>query len=182
MRLPTFFLITTSLACASAPHGAPDQTSFFEGTSSITLPGGRVVPGGAVLARRTMSPTAGTIVEQVISSDARPNRPAQEYLVMMQVTIASGAAHLTMRESQGGFDGDGTLDGEPWKWTSWRTMSRLPNGTRVESIDSLVGTELIAHKRVFAPDGSVSVSTVERLHPIDAARFGARRAELLLSK
>ncbi len=113
MRLSAFFLTTTALACASAPHGASDQTSFFEGTSSITLPNGRVVPGGAVLARRTMSPDAGTIVEQVISADARPNRPAQEYVVNMQVTLAVGGARLTMHEAQGGFDGDGTLDGEP---------------------------------------------------------------------
>jgi hypothetical protein len=38
---------------------------------------------------------------------------------------------------------------------------------------------LVAHKTIFGADGAVMLQTMERLSPVGAARFNARRAELL---
>lgn len=162
-------------ACASAPAAPPPRDEYYEGTSTVLLPGGRTVPGGAVLARRTLAPAAGTIVERVVSASGRPGRPATEYVVEQRVA----GARFTMAERGGAFTGEGTFDGAPWRWPVWRSVSRLPDGTRVESTDSLTAEGLVAHKRVLDAAGRVVVTTTERLARVGAERFAARRAELL---
>lgn len=107
-------------------------------------------------------------------SRPRPPRPA---LVACVDHRADG--HFTMRELHGGVDGDGTLDGEPWKWTAWRSVSRLPDGTSVESTDLLTQDILIAHKRVLGPTGALVVTTTERLVKVSADRFAERRSALI---
>ena len=148
-------------------------TQYYEGTSTATLTNGQSVPNGVILARRTVDPAAGTIVEQVVSNDGR--RPAAEHVIEMQVRGASFA----MRYADGSPLGEGTLDGEAWRWATWRSTSRLPGGLRVESVDTLLKGQLIAHKTIFGGDGALMLTTTERLSSIDAARFAQRRAEIL---
>lgn len=150
------------------------QSVYYEGTSQYTLPDGRTVPGGAVLVKRTQDERASTIVEQVVSGATR-TRPATEYVVNVRVN----GAKFTMTEAGGAFDGDGTLQGPAWNWNAWTSLSKLKDGSRVESIDSSTATTLIVHKRVMGADGSDQVRTNESYKVIDEARFIARRKELL---
>ena len=155
------------------PSRVAATTQYYEGTSTAMLPTGRSVPNGVILARRTVDPEAGTIVEQVVSNDGR--RPAAEYVIEMQVR---GGA-FAMRGADGTALGEGTLDGDPWRWMVWRSTSRLPGGIRVESVDTLSTGALVAHKTIFGSDGAVMLTTTEHLSSIDAARFAKRRAEIL---
>lgn len=47
---------------------------------------------------------------------------------------------FTMREVNGAFEGEGELSGDRWRWRAWQSTRRLPDGTRVESVDSLSPT------------------------------------------
>lgn len=167
--------LTLSAACTAirGPNPVAATRQYYEGTSTATLPTGRSVPNGVILARRTLDPEAGTIVEQVVSNDGR--RPAAEYVIEMQVR---GGA-FTMRGADGSPLGEGTLDGKAWRWMVWRSTSRLPGGIRVESVDTLLTSALVVHKTIFRSDGALMLTTTERLLPIDAARFSQRRAEIL---
>lgn len=164
------------LGCASM-HGATatqPTTDYYEGTSTALLPSGRSVPNGVILARRTVDPSAGTIVEQVVSDDRR--RPPAEYVIEMRVQ--GGSFTMRVADSSSAL-GEGTLDGDPWRWPVWRSTSRLPGGLRVESVDTLSGGVLVAHKTIIGADGAVMLRTTEQLSPISAARFTERRTELL---
>jgi hypothetical protein len=166
----------SGVACATLRGASPPSqatTDYYEGTSTALLPTGRSVPNGVILARRTVDPSAGTIVEQVVSDDRR--RPPAEVVIEMRVEGKS----FTMRMADGSPLGEGTLDGEPWRWSVWRSTSRLPGGLRVESVDTLSGGVLVAHKTIFGADGAAMLQTTERLSPVGAGRFSERRAELL---
>jgi hypothetical protein len=177
--LAAITMICLAAGCATpnarASEGAASApiTLYVEGPSVGTLPTGRTVPNGDVLARRTLDPATRRIVEQVVAADGR--RSASECEVVMTVEGTS----FTMKESNGGFEGDGTLEGTPWRWSVWRSTSRLPDGTRVESLDSRSADGLTARKRVINRDGAVVIQTVERLRPISAERFAERRSGLL---
>ena len=169
-----FVALTLGACTVLRGHGRVEATTqYYEGTSTATLPTGQSVPNGVLLARRTLDPEAGTIVEQVVTNDG--HRPAAEYVIEMQVRGASFA----MRGPDGSPLGEGTLDGESWRWTTWRSTSRLPGGLRVESVDTLLTGALVAHKTIFRSDGALVLTTTERLSSIDAARFAQRRAEIL---
>ena len=166
------FLFGLGYATMRGATPAQPTTDYYEGTSTALLPTGRSVPNGVILARRTVDPSVGTIVEQVVSDDHR--RPPAEHVIEMRVQGSS----FTMR-MDGSSLGVGTLDGDPWRWRAWRSTSRLPGGLRVESVDTLSGGVLVAHKTIFGADGAVMLRTTEQMSPISAARFSERRTELL---
>lgn len=167
------FVFGAGCATMRGATAAQSTTDYYEGTSTALLPTGRSVPNGVILARRTVDPSAGTIVEDVVSDDHR--RPPSEVVIEMRVHGTS----FTMRMADGSSLGEGTLDGDPWQWPVWRSTSRLPGGLRVESVDTLSGGALVAHKTIFGADGAVMLRTTERLSPTSAARFSERRTELL---
>src|SRR3954471_13770912 len=113
MTIRQLLPITLLAACTHlhASSAAP-RTDYFEGTTTLTLPDGRTLPGGAVLAWRTADPASATIVEQVISADPRPGRPPREHVV----TTAVSGTRFTMTEAAGAFVGEGTLEGQAWRW------------------------------------------------------------------
>lgn len=174
MRTLTAIVAVAMSAVGHASAYAQPTSAYFEGTSQIQLPDGRVLPGSAVLAKRTLDQKAGTITEQVISAASR-GRPATEFVVNAKVF----GSKFTMTEASGAFEGDGTLQGPAWKWTGWTSVSRLKDGGKVESTDSATATTLTVHKRVIAADGSETVKTMESFNVVDEARFVARRKELL---
>lgn len=173
-------VVSFNMGCASTPWPASlplAETNYFAGSTVVTLPGGREVPGGEVVAARTTDPAARTIVEQVVSG-GNPTRPPEEYVVTMTVT----GDRFAMHERSNAFEGEGTLVGAPWRWSDWHSNSKLPNGMRVESRDALTAEGMTAMKKVYAPDGAVIVSTREVLKRIDAAQFHSRRTAILASK
>lgn len=164
--------------CASTRPASLAETTYYEGPSSVTLPDGRSFPGGMVLAQRTVSPSERSIREQVVSEDPRPGHAAREFNVLMRVTRSG----FSMTESGGAFEGAGTLDGPAWRWTAWHSTSRLPDGSRVESADTMNDDELHVRKRVFDASGALQIETTEQLKRIDAARYAARRAAMLSAR
>lgn len=156
-------------------YGEGSHTDNYTGKSVVKLPDGRSLPGGDILARRTLRRADSTIVEQVVTASGPPGSPPREFIVDMTV---SGST-LTMKERGGAFTGTGTLTGPAWSWTAWRTESVLADGMRVVSEDKVTLYGLRAEKTVFDPSGSVRVRIVEELTPISAEEFAKRRAELL---
>ena len=56
-----------------APKFASAQPTsvYYEGTTQITLPGGRTIPGGPALAKRTTDPSTGIITEHGVFAPAQ---------------------------------------------------------------------------------------------------------------
>ncbi len=150
---------------------------YYKGSSKVALPGGRVVGGEKMVVRRTVSPGQSQIEEYVVTSSGRSKKGYEEYRVIMKVTGNS----FVMKEAGGAFTGKGTLVGEPWKWTSWRSESVLPNKMIVESKDALVEGKLLVHKTMKSPDGTVRVLMTETLVPIAESEFHRAKAEITKS-
>src|SRR5436853_7187535 len=94
--------------CRSSPAMPPaDQTRCFAGKSEVHLTSGQTFPAGEVIARRTLSPSKGTIVEQVVVPGGPPGTPPREFVVDMTVRGRT----LTLTERSGAFAGTGTLSG-----------------------------------------------------------------------
>ena len=183
-RLACVPLLLAAAACASGrgaggavPRGsAAADTAWFEGTIAYTLPDGRAVGSSGVLVERRTAPDAREVVEVVTTQSRRPGAPPDRYEVHMQVDAAGTG--FAMRESSGAFTGDGTLEGPAWRWTSWGSVSRLPDGSRVESSDSLAagGGALRVRKRVSGPGGALRITTLEELRRISRGVYEARQA------
>ena len=140
----------------------------YEGSSQVTLPDGNSFEGGASMVRRSLNEQKATIVEEVISTDAR-SKEKKLYVVEMQVT----GNEFKMKERAGAFEGTGTLEGDAWQWTAWTSKARMPDGTVVNSKDRLEGAGLKADKVVRGAEGQVLVNIQELYKTTDCARFSA---------
>ena len=125
------------------------------------------------IARRTVDPAARQIVEDVSHSETG-TYGTRRFHVVMNVD----GDHFTMKEAGGAFTGTGTLVGEPWRWTSWTSVSQVPEaGVEVESRDELTPTGIQATKQI-RKDGKVVTTAVERLEAFDCAEWDTAEAEL----
>lgn len=181
--LAALLLIAASgMAACAAPRSTPSAGAgpgptreWYAGEATYALPDGRVVARAAVVASRRLDPAAGAIIEEVTSGSTRPGQPPQHYVVRMDVA----GTRFEMREEGGAFTGSGELQGDPWRWHVWRSTSRLPDGSRVESADSLTSDSLRVRKRIYAPDGTLRIVTREMLAPVTATVYAERRAALM---
>lgn len=176
MKLRRLFFAAVLASCSLATY-ASDDITFFKGKSVIFLPDGRSFPGGELLLRRTLRSSAGLIEEVLVSSDHRPNHPARKFIVEMFVE----EGEFKMRETQGAFNGTGKLIGSPWHWVGWSSTSILPDGTRVESEDTLYEQTLVARKTVFNPTGAVQIKIEETLEKINESEFDTREKAMMSS-
>jgi len=177
---------TAACAGASSPPVAPGSalepaapvatTACYQGLSSGA--GQRV----RTIVRRVVDPAGRQIVEDVLHDDA--GRAARHFHVVMTVD----GARFTMTEAGGGFTGTGTLVGEPWRWTSWTSTSKLAAagqgpgpgpgpGIEVASRDELTATGLVAHKQV-TKDGALVATIEDDLAAFDCAGWDAAQAQL----
>src|SRR5205823_6640 len=147
MRQLTAVVVLLGLGCSSS-RGAEQPTAQGD-APSITCYAGvvtRVQPDATqvgvehALVRRTVDRKRSVIVEEVVVTD---RSPAVESVVTMFVQ----GNQVRMTESHKMFEGEGELQGEPWKWTRWHTVSTLADGAKVESEDELVDGKLKAHKK-----------------------------------
>ncbi len=122
------------------------------------------------IARRIVDPAAGQIVEDVSHQEAHG---ARSFHVVMKVD----GDQLALTESGGAFTGTGTLAGEPWRWTSWSTTTKLANGIEVASDDELTARGMKASKEI-RKDGKVVGATVEELATFDCAEWDKAKADL----
>jgi len=129
------------------------------------------------IARRTVDPAARQIVEDV-SHGETGSYGTRRFHVVMNVD----GDHFTMKEAGGAFTGTGTLVGEPWQWTSWTSISQVPEagveaGLEIESRDELTSTGIQATKQI-RKDGKVVTTAIEQLTAFDCAEWDAAEAEL----
>ncbi len=125
------------------------------------------------IARRTVDPAAHQIVEDVSHDDSGAHG-ARSFHVVMTVD----GDHFTMAETGGAFAGNGTLTGEPWRWSSWSSTSQIPKtGITVDSDDELTPTGMKATKQI-RKDGKVIASTSEELAAFDCAEWDKFKAAL----
>jgi hypothetical protein len=163
--------VSSSVAHPVAPveHSAPaaPTTVCYAGVSSA---GDHKV---RTIARRTVDPAARQIVEDV-SHNETGTYGTKRFHVVMNVD----GDHFTMKEASGAFTGTGTLVGAPWQWTSWTSISQVPEaGVEVESRDELTPTGIQATKQI-RKDGKVVTTAVEQLAAFDCAEWDAAEAAL----
>jgi hypothetical protein len=150
-----------------APGPAAPAVACYQGQSSGA--GQRV----RTLTRRTVDPANRQIVEDVVHDDAGGRGPRRFHVVM-----AVDGARFTMTEASGGATGSGALVGEPWRWTSWTSTSRMGDtGVEVESHDELTPTGRIAHKQIRKA-GALVATTIDELTAFDCAGWDAAVAQL----
>lgn len=180
MRLALLFVVLAS--CGGDPKHAQPLDDMMEPArgplpAASTLCYAGISEGmgeqARTVAKRTVDPAAGTITEDV-SNDAQGSHGAHTYHVVM--TISDG--DFTMKETGGAFEGTGTLSGEVWKWTSWESVSTLPNAPIVvTSKDSLEGDLLITNKEI-KQGGKLLATTHEELKEFDCAKYDEAVAAL----
>ena len=125
------------------------------------------------IARRTIDPAAGRIIEDVSHDDAGAHGARSFHVVMMVQ-----GDRFTMEEAGGAFTGSGTLVGEPWRWTSWSSSSRIAKANiDVESDDELTPIGMKATKQI-RKDGKVLATTTEELATFDCAEWDKHVAAL----
>lgn len=144
------------------PSWVHSVVSCFDGTSEI-FRGGRKLATVRAVAQRTVDRASHRILERVIQFDPRPGKPAQRY----DVTLAVRGNEFQMRARA--FTGTGTLSGDPWWWSGWRSESVLPNKLRVVSQDALHAGVLHVSKKMLSPGGAPIMTFRERLRLVAPA-------------
>lgn len=160
-------LVAVVLFACSGPAKPPVAPAGpLPAASTICYAGVTVGMGqrSRTVARRTVDPGAGTIVEDVSHDDAGAHG-AKSFHVVMQVQ----GDRFTLTEAGGAFTGTGTLVGEPWRWTSWTSTSQIAKaGIEVDSDDELTAKGMKATKEI-KKDGKVLATTSEELATFDCA-------------
>jgi hypothetical protein len=125
------------------------------------------------IARRTVDPVAKQIIEDVSHDDAGAHG-AKSFHVVMSVD----GDHFAMTEAGGAFTGTGTLVGEPWQWTSWTSISQIPDSPiTVESHDEITPTGMKATKQI-KQSGTVVATTTDELKSFDCAQWDEAKVAL----
>ena len=146
-------------AAADPAVGPPlERVRCFAGVQRVSLSAGGEQPGAATVVRRTLDPAAGRIVEDVLRVDPLPHVPPRVYTVVYEVD----GDRVELAESGGAYAGSGTLRGESWRWTGWRSEYALTSGIRVESESEVdAAGRLVTRQQVYGPDGR-QVMTIEQ--------------------
>jgi hypothetical protein len=168
-RLAVLALVGCSSPAKPAVVVAPLPAASTTCYAGITLGMGQ---RARTIARRVVDPAAGQIIEDVSHHEAGAHG-ARSFHVVMKVENDQ----FTMTESGGAFTGTGSLAGEPWRWTSWSSTSRMAGGIEVASDDELTPRGMKATKEI-RKGGKVVATTVEELATFDCAEWDKAKAEL----
>lgn len=163
-------LLVVGAPLAAGAESPVLESQWYEGHSQVRLPDGHAVGGSDDLVLRQVDQAANLIRETVWSRD--PRGTVSRYDVAMHVT-PDGT--FTMSEAGHAFRGAGYLVGPAWHWDAWHSLSLLPKGDFVDSLDRLTADGMVVDKRVCHADGTVTVTIHETLTPISQAAFEARR-------
>jgi hypothetical protein len=152
-------LVGCTTATTVAPETAPPpteplpaaETLCYRGMTYFSAPDGSSLGYGGIMARRTVDPAGSRLVEDVVEYDLPSEEPPEERTLE---AIVEGDRFTF--DFEGG-RGSGTLTGEPWAWTAWRSETTLDDGTRVASEDEESGRDIRFRQLVFAPSGAPAV-------------------------
>jgi hypothetical protein len=155
---------------AADPPGP--QVSYYLGESKMTMPDGKLLRTSLTLVKRVVNQKESRIEEHVLSVTDKESRP---FVTVLQVKDSK----FTVSEKSKAFTGDGELVGEAWKWTGWKSVSKLANGAgTVTSEDKLTDQGLEAKKTFAGADGKVSLHFEEKLLPISQKTYEILSARL----
>ncbi|MBC7544005.1 MAG: hypothetical protein H7338_14865 [Candidatus Sericytochromatia bacterium] len=84
----------------------------------------------------------------------------------------------TMQERNHACKGGGFLQGPPWHWTAWHSLSLLPDGGDVDPRDQLLPDGLLVDNIWADGQGHASNAMAERCWPVSAAEFQAKRRQV----
>lgn len=179
MLIPAIVLPLLIAGCSHAKNaegrGGESRVEYYAGRQDVSLPTGRTIRSSSILISRRFEPGRNTIEEEAYDINTEDSTWAH-YVVVL--TVSGNTFRL--RETTGQFDGEGTLQGEPWKWTSWKSTSRASRGNMIESTDRVEGDTLTAVKLVKTSDGQLVVKVAETLLRITQDEFERRKKELIV--
>jgi hypothetical protein len=147
-------------------------TQYFLGESKMLTPDGRVIRTTLSLVKRVLKPAENKVEEHVLSADEKT--PAKAFVVVLDVA----GNKFTLADQSKTYSGDGELKGEPWKWTAWKSTSKLAGGATVVSEDKLSDRGMTATKTYSAADGKPQYLFEEKLEHVSAKTYEILYAKL----
>jgi hypothetical protein len=173
MRLAALALaaLATSARAADPP---PATTDYFVGESRMTTPDGKPVRSTITLVKRELRPADGHVVETVATVPAEG--PVREFVTVLMVTKNK----FTLTVEGDGLTGEGELTGEEWKWTQWKSTTKLAGGRgTVVSEDRLTDRGLTVRKELRGPDGKVQFVFHEELPRVSKEAYDILHGRLV---
>jgi hypothetical protein len=152
------------------------ETTYYLGESKMTTPDGRLIRTSLSLVKRVVNKEERRIEEHVLSISEKDSK-------LFTVTMSVKDSEFTISEQSGSFTGEGELIGEAWKWTEWKSVTKLAGGAgTVTSEDKLTDRGLFVKKSFAGGDGKVSVQFEESLAPISPTTYELLFARLAPSE
>jgi hypothetical protein len=155
---PQFGYVEPGLDETPKPPAPAAEVSCYFGGLFVTPAGKDETHEGELLIKLSWDRAASTLVEETFSF------PLFE---RWQVTRAITGNQFTSRQEDGGFAGSGELDGEPGRWSAWRSTTASDDGVRVDSATRMVDGVLVAEEKVTGADGSLRHTLRYSLEPIE---------------
>lgn len=168
-------LILSIIPKAFATADAVDAVAFYYGEVQMTAPDGRAIGKTVSLAKRSILPSQGRIVESVIQPGRRPGEPAREIVTTM--SRVGGSTTFTAQDSDQSFSGTLIFEGAEWSWEKWRYDILLKDGSKLQGEGRLDQSGVHTSKKLLTPQGSVKLE--EHLLPISETEYLTRRRALL---
>jgi len=162
LSLTLFFLAGCAHMSPDVPNEQGQIVKCYWGESRMVLPNGRRISKYQTLVRRVLVPKKMRIGESVAA--LIPNRPQGVHVVGI---VVNDDNTFRFKEKHSGAEGEGTLVGEPWRWHSWRSTTKIGGSAEVETSASLKDGVLRAEKRVLSAAGELQFTLKDRLPEID---------------
>lgn len=163
------------LICAVAvlsAWGEPAITYYLV-DATMTLPGGQKAGSSLSLVKRTLDREQSRIEERVVY--LRGQEPARE--VVTTIKVEGSRVKLS---SEGAFDGEGELIGDPWHWTGMNFIAKLPQGGQVvRGEDRYTDSGISADKRIYGPGDKLVIQIRESGTVISEVAYEQLRGRLL---
>ena len=162
-------LVGLALTVSGRPMDAAEpmkvETTYYLGESKMATPDGKLIRTSLSLVKRVVNKKESRIEEHVLSVGEMESKA---FVVTMDVK----GSKFTMSEKSGSFTGDGELMGEAWRWTEWKSVTKLAGGAgTVTSEDKLTERGLSAKKTFTGADGKVAFRFDEALAPISPKTY-----------
>jgi hypothetical protein len=175
--MTTTLAILAAVLAADGPSPAPAKVSYYVGSTKVESADGRPLGNMASLVKREVIPAESKIVETVLRLSSKPGSEIKEVVTVLTVT----GSKFTVKEKEGTFTGDGEFVGDPWKWTTWSSTTKIPGPTGgiVKSRDKVTDRGMAVTKEVLGDDGALRVRLTEDYVTIEGSAYDLFRAKLL---
>ena len=159
------FVVLMGGRSSAAAEPMEVETSYYLGESKMTTPDGKLIRTSLSLVKRVVNKKESRIEEHVLSVGEKESRA---FVVTMDVKDSK----FTVSEKSGSFTGAGELTGEAWRWTEWKSVTKLAVGVgTVTSEDKLTERGVSAKKTFTGADGKVAFRLDEALAPISPKTY-----------